>query len=226
MTASLPRVGIPDLTYRLVPSRFPPVSAFATVATAADLEAVLDIEGWTNDRIVQQRLARLPQSEWVFGTPNASIVMAAFLHAAPAGLRFSSGDLGAWYAGLSVNTAIAEVAHHLRREAINCGRVEMRGEYRSYVARLDGNYEDIRGASSGFPELYAPASYAASQAFGESVRLSGDDGIVYDSVRHRGGTNIVCYRARNIQDVQQAAHFDITVRQTGKIAVRELPTTP
>jgi hypothetical protein len=43
----------------------------------------MDLVGWTNDRLVVDRIARLPQTEWVYGVPNASIVMAAFLHVAP-----------------------------------------------------------------------------------------------------------------------------------------------
>jgi hypothetical protein len=40
----------------------------------------MELEGWTNDRLVPERLARLNKSEWVYGIPNASVVMASFLH--------------------------------------------------------------------------------------------------------------------------------------------------
>lgn len=223
MNGGTPRTTVPDLTYRLIPSCYPPIPAFESVAQAADLEAVMELEGWTNDRLVEQRVARLPRSEWVFGTPNASIVMASFLHAAAAGLRFSGPELGAWYAGLSLNTAIAEVSHHLRRELVNTGRKEKSGDYRTYTARLDGDYVDVRGLASTRPELYDPASYAASQVFGEAVRASNDNGIIYDSLRHAGGANVVCHRPSAIHSVLQTAHFEITVRPVGKILVRPLP---
>ena len=74
----------PQPTYRLIPSRFPPIGLFDTVATAADLPAVMELVGWTNDRLVVERLNRLPQSAWVFGRPNSSVIMASFLHGAPA----------------------------------------------------------------------------------------------------------------------------------------------
>src|SRR5581483_8877916 len=163
------RVAVPGPTYRLIPSRFPPVAAFETVASADDLEAVMELEGWTNDRLVAERAARLPRADWCYGTPNASVVMASFLHAAPAGLRFSGPELGAWYAALAVPTAIAEVAHHLRREAHRAGLDEMRAQYRTYVATLDGAYEDIRGQRRRRAALYDPADYAAGQAFGEQL---------------------------------------------------------
>src|SRR5208282_3774370 len=94
----------PHPAHRLIPSRFPPIGAFDTVADAADAQAVMELEGWTNDRLVAERLARLAQHDWVFGRPNASVVMAAFLHTAPGGLRFNAGELGAWYAAASLIT--------------------------------------------------------------------------------------------------------------------------
>jgi hypothetical protein len=53
----------PDPARRLIPSQFPPIGTFDTVATAADLLAVMDLVGWTNDRLVAKRVARRPQNE-------------------------------------------------------------------------------------------------------------------------------------------------------------------
>lgn len=198
----------PQPTYRLIPSRFPPVGLFDTVSIAADLEAVMELAGWTNDRLVKERVARLPQDEWVFGRANASIVMAAFLHAAPGGGRFSGSELGAWYAAAAVATAMAEVAHHLRREALARGLEEMTRTFRTYSARLEGEFVDVRGGAA---ELHAPDDYSASQAYGEKLRAEGEAGLLYDSVRHRGGTNACAYRPSKVLDVVQADHFEIAV---------------
>jgi RES domain-containing protein len=203
----------PQPSHRLIPSRFPPIGLFDTVATAADAEAVMELAGWTNDRLVRQRLARLPQEEWVFGRANSSIVMAAFLHAAPSGGRFNGPELGAWYAAAALTTAVAEVGHHLRREALARGVETMRRTYRSYTARLAGSYRDIRGIE---PELHASDSYAAGQAFGEGVRAAGGDGVLYDSVRHRSGSNVCAYRPSKVLDVVQAEHLDVTVSTSEK----------
>ena len=48
----------PQPTYRLIASRFPPIGLFDTIATAADLEPVMELAGWTNDRLVAERIAR------------------------------------------------------------------------------------------------------------------------------------------------------------------------
>lgn len=202
----------PQPSWRLIPSRFPPVGLFDTVATAADLEAVMELAGWTNDRLVADRIDRLPREEWVYGRANASIVMAAFLHVAPGGARFNGPELGAWYAAAEINVAVAEVGHHLRREAVARGLEAATRTYRAYSARLDGAYLDISDWRESRPELYAPDSYAASQPFGEAIRAGGGDGMLYGSVRLRGGLNVAAYRPSKVNDVVQAAHYEVTVR--------------
>ena len=217
-----PAVPIPGPTQRLIPSRFPPISAFDDVAAPSELEAVMELEGWTNDRLVAERLARLPKSEWVYGRPNASVVMASFLHTPPTGLRFSSGALGAWYGAMRVETAIAEVSHHLRREMMRSGMERHVATYRVYGAQFEGLYRDIRDHVADEPGLYSTSDYSASQAFGESVRASGGDGILYASIRHRGGENICAYRPSKILDVTQSGHIELTLRLEGKIVARRL----
>lgn len=203
------RIPAPHPTHRLIPSKFPPIGLFETVATAGDLEAVMELAGWTNDRLVAERLARLPQDEWAYGRANASIVMAAFLHAAPGGGRFNGPDLGAWYASTALPTAAAEVGHHLRREAVARDVPELKRTFRAYTARLAGAYRDL--LSEAHDDLLAPDSYAAGQVFGEAERASGGDGLVYPSVRLRGGISAVAYRPRKVLDVVQADHFEVAV---------------
>jgi RES domain-containing protein len=216
-------VEAPSPAWRLIPSQFPPIAAFDMVARPDDLEAVMELEGWTNDRLVVERIARLPKDQWVYGSPNASIVMASFLHAAPSGSRFNGPELGAWYAAKALATAVAEVAHHLRREAVARGRHEERRTFRSYSCQLAGrDYLDLRGPMQTRPELYDRTSYSTSQVFGEAVRTSGRSGIVYDSLRHRGGTNVVAFRPRQITEVTQTDHYDLLVPLEGRIIARKL----
>jgi hypothetical protein len=213
----------PRPAHRLIPSQFPPIGVFDTVATTADLVAVMELVGWTNDRLVADRIDRLPQSEWVYGVPNASIVMAAFLHVAPGGMRFNGPELGAWYASDDIRTAAAEVGHHLRREAVARSMATMSRTYRAYAATLLGDYLDIRGQQVTRPDVYASDRYVASQKLGEDVRASGGAGLLYDSLRRRNGSNAVAHRPLNITDILQTDHFEITVLATSRmIDVRKL----
>ncbi len=213
----------PRPAHRLIASQFPPIGLFDTVATAADLAAVMELVGWTNDRLVADRIARLPESEWVYGVPNASIVMASFLHVAPGGMRFNGPELGAWYAADDIRTAAAEVGHHLRRETVARSLSTMTRSYRTYTATLLGDYLDIRGQQSTRAEVYASERYDASQKLGEEVRASGGAGLLYDSLRRRTGSNVVAHRPRNITDILQTDHFEISVLATSRtVDVRKL----
>jgi hypothetical protein len=204
----------PHPTWRLIPSRFPPIGAFETVSTPEDLAAAMELEGWTNDRPIAERAARLSRAEWVFGTPNASVVIAAFLHAATEGGRFNGPHLGAWYAAASLTTAVAEVALHLRREAVARGRTEARRTYRCYTARLAGDdFVGLRGQGM---------EHEASQIFGGQTRDAGRSGMFYDSHRHVGGTNSAAYRPRQIADIADADHYNLIVPFTGRIVARRV----
>ncbi len=201
----------PHPAHRLLPARYPHMGAFDTGATAADLSAVMELAGWTDDRLVAERIARLPPSQFVYGRPNASVVMAAFLHVAPGGGRFHTEALGAWYAAAALRTAVAEVAHHLRREAAARGLGDAERIYRAYASPPAGAYRDIRDERDALAAVYDPADYAAGQRFGETVRASADAGIVYDRGRHAGGTALVTYRPPLVGEVTAGSLFAVSV---------------
>jgi hypothetical protein len=95
--------------------------------------------------------------------------------------------------------------------------------YRAYAATLSGDYLDIRSQQSRRADVYASDRYDASQKLGEEVRASGGAGLLYDSLRRLTGVNVVAHRPRNISDIVQTDHFDITVLATSRtIDVRKL----
>src|SRR6476659_6953929 len=65
---------------RLIPSRYPVVGLLDRVAVPADLEALFELEGWTNDRISNELglLHTIPESEWITGQPMATVARAAY----------------------------------------------------------------------------------------------------------------------------------------------------
>ena len=82
--------------------------------------------------------------------------------------------------------------------------------FRTYTARLDGSYLDLRGCRQAMPDIHAPDSYQASQRFGEDVRAKGGEGILYESLRRAGGLNVAAFRPGNVRDAAQADHYEIT----------------
>jgi hypothetical protein len=181
----------------------------------------MELVGWTNDRLVADRIARLPQTEWVYSVPNASTSWQLSCMSLPVGCN--GPELGAWYAADDIRTAAAEVGHHLRREAVARSVATMTRTYRAYAATLLGDYLDIRGQQTTRSEVYASGRYDASQKLGEEVRASGGAGLLYNSLRRRNGSNVVAHRPRNITDIVQTDHFEISVLATSrKIEVRKL----
>jgi hypothetical protein len=71
--------------------------------------------------------------------------------------------------------------------------------------------------------VYASERYDASQKLGEEVRSSGGSGLIYSSLRRHTGVNVVAHRPRNITDILQTDHYEITVLATSRtIDVRKL----
>jgi RES domain len=196
-------------TNRLVPSRYPSVGLFDRVASADDLELVMELESWTNDRLSGELgvLHTIPRDEWVLGVPMASVIMAAFCHPHPGGTRFSGPDRGVWYAARALDTSIAESAYHRWRELQEIGVADARVQARLYRADFDAAFDDIRHARA-YKLLLDPVSYQASQEFAAGVLRAGSNGVVYPSVRHAGGECIACFRPRLVRNVRAAAHYE------------------
>jgi RES domain len=211
-------------TCRLVPSRFPPVGLFDRIASAGDLDALIELEGWTNDRLSGELgiLTNIPIDEWVVGRVMASVIMAPFCHLAEGGGRFSVKDRGAWYAGRALETALAESIHHRTKELEEVGTYDTRVEVRLYYADFSSTFHDVRGRDRRFAPLHDPDDYGPSQSFGQRLFDAGSNGVIYRSVRHAGGDCIVCYRPRLVLNVRAAAHYEYRWEGTPAPRVRRL----
>jgi hypothetical protein len=222
----VPVVPIDQPVHRLIPSSFPPIATFAACASLDDLDAVMELEGWTNDRLVAARIRRLPREQWVYGEPCASIIMASVLHARAG--RFNSDDLGAWYASSGIEAAIAEVAHHALGEMIGRSADRAVRVYREYLADLEGRYEDLRGDPSR-SEL-DPDEHHAGQLLGKAMRAAaytpaGPHGFIYPAIRYADPAhwNCVALAPRQIRQCRQARHFELKLEVGQKVRVKALP---
>jgi hypothetical protein len=209
------------VTHRLIASRYPSVGILDRVARPADLEAVFELEGWTNDRITTELgiLLRVPREEWLVGTPMASVVMAAFCHSRPGGGRFNDETRGAWYAAFTLDTAHAEVAYHRGRELAEVGVTEARLEMRQFVAEVSGVFHDFR---RGYTALHDPDAYERSQAFARDLFAAASNGVVYRSVRRAGGTCLACFRPRLLARVRVGGHYEYRWQAGGPPLIRRM----
>jgi hypothetical protein len=194
--------------HRIVASRLPTIHLFERVADPADWDALYELESLTNPRIRNQigELHLVPVTDRVSG-PNASIVMAPFTHLSPPGTRFTDGHYGAYYAAESVDTAIAETRFHRENFLRATSQPPIELEMRCYLADVACELHDLRSRRMEMPDVYDPASYAASQKLGRELREAGSNGIAFDSVRRTGGECVAIFRPRLVQNVRQGVHL-------------------
>ncbi len=219
-------------THRLIPARFADGGASVLSRLSEDdavLEAIFELDNATNDRLLaESRLAHgIDQRELVFGIPSYRIINAAFCHPAPDGSRFNSADRGAWYASFELKTSQAEVAYHrqlwLKETAWD---EEDTADYLDNLADFRTEFHDLRGstgAAKKYADCLSPISYAASQALAAELLERGSGGIVYPSVRRRGGTCLACFRPALVTNVRKGDVFTFTFRdyKTAPVIRRE-----
>ena len=210
----LPHVSrlLQDDTHRLIPSAYDKETVLNRLTTdSAELSALFELEGATNERLLGEAglLPGITVRELVFGLSYSHIVNAAFTHAKPFGSRFNGPERGAWYAGFSLETAGIEVAFHKAEELREINWQEKETFlYIDYLADLRGEFHDIR-ADSRFAEGLDPNSYAASQKLARELLNAGSAGIVYPSVRHIGGTCVVCFRPVLVNNVRKGGQLSV-----------------
>jgi RES domain len=178
---------------------------------ARDLQALFELEGATNDRLLGEAgvLPGISVRELVFGIPYAHIVNAAFTHANPLGGRFNGPERGAWYAGFTRETSENEIAYHRGKELQEIRWME--GETFSYVdflADFRSGFHDLR-CDTRFRNCLDPNSYKASQRLAARLLEESSAGLVYPSVRDKGGTCVACFRPALVGNVRKAKSLSI-----------------
>jgi hypothetical protein len=203
-------------THRLIPSKYLAASDSVFTRIADDdehLAAIFELDDATNERLLAERglTPGIGLEELLAAVPHASIVNAAFCHPHPLGARFNGPDRGAWYAAFELDTAQAEVAFHKSVELAEIGWPDESVTYDDYLADFTAEFHDLRDAR-GFQACLAPDSYEASQALAAALLEAGALGMVYPSVRRRGGTCLVCFRPALVGHVRRGQRWRLTWR--------------
>lgn len=207
-----------DDTHRLIPSRYSDESVLARLADNDEqLQELFELDGATNDRLLGEanRLPGISIHELLFGVAYAHIVNAAFTHAHPLGSRFNGPERGAWYAAFELQTAQAEVAFHKAQELQESNWTEPETfTFDDYLADFRADFHDIRG-NGAYADCLSPTSYTNSQRLAAELLVSGSAGIVYPSVRQRGGTCIACFRPALVTNVRKGGRSTVEFERAG-----------
>ena len=227
--------------HRLIPSRFSETGTVLEEVTtdAAMLADAARLDAATNERIQGELhgLSGISHFELVYGIPNAHIIRAAFLHPGPFGSRFSDPTRGAWYAAKRVETSIAEVAYHKSKrlaEMVVPGLPQERpneefSTYDDWQAEFHSSFHALEPA-----EEYAhclqpepvPQCYLPSQLLARQLLAQQSNGILYPSVRHRGGTCLACFRPPLVHQPRRAERYEIRFQAARSGYKTTVPTVP
>lgn len=185
------RVPVRDIDWpaaaRLISARYHAAACFERLESSdgalALLAGLADLTAGPHGDLASMDPARI-----LFG-PGAGWINASFAPPRPG--RFSTARLGAFYGAGDLETAIAEVRHHLAAAYRREGIVEAQDlEYRALRVRVLGSLHDLRGVRrdrAPWGAIHDPDRYEASQAFAARLREAGSGGVVWTSVRHPPG---------------------------------------
>jgi len=193
--------------YRLINSAYPPIDLFEDIADPEDWILLGSAEAKTNGRLAATmgRLDLVPEDRRV-GGKGSSYVMAPFTHISPERSgRFHDGTFGAFYGANSFETALAETIHHT---AIYCAATKEEpgwiADKRELIGAINAKMLDIR---EGYDQLLTISDYTASQDFARRAKADGADGILYPSVRNKGGLCFAAFFPDVVERPVQARHF-------------------
>ena len=226
----LPRVSeiSRDDTHRLIPSRYSDRDDSVLTRLSDDLDdlnELFELEGATNDRLLGEAglLPGISVRELVFGISYSHIVNAAFTHANPLGNRCNGPERGAWYAAFSCRTSEQEAAYHKQQELKEIKWQEEESfSYVDFLADFRGEFHDIRDDAR-LEGCLDAVSHKSSQHLAGQLLEQGSAGIVYPSVRQKGGTCIVCFRPALVNNVRKGASISVTFEDAFAVPeIREL----
>jgi hypothetical protein len=213
--------------HRLIPSRYSETGTVLEEVTSdeAMLADAARLDAATNERVQGELygLSGISNFELVYGIPNAAIIRAAFLQPGPSGARFSDATRGAWYAAKNVETSIAEVAYHKAKRLAEIIVPELPQErpdqevstYDDWQADFHAPFhalEPVEEYSDCLQPEPVPQCYLPSQLVARQLLAQKSNGILYPSVRHKGGACLACFRPALVYQPRRAERYEIRLK--------------
>lgn len=191
-------------SFRLIPSHFPPIGLFENLLDPDELEAAYELESLTNDRLKEEvgRLSFVAPEDRMVGTGTTPI-MAAFTHVGIES-RFTDGSYGVYYAGLDLETSMAEAKHSRARFLSATNEESMVLTMRCYKCKVDALLTDLKDEES----VQTPDDFQPAQAIAYKLKQSNSMGILYRSVRNPEGLCVAALRPKALTPpAVQSGHY-------------------
>jgi hypothetical protein len=190
--------------WRVIPTRFPPVSLFRNVAPEEDWDLIQEFEGRTNQRLTEEAFSRgLVRPSDRTTSSSSHYILGPITHPNPEGSQYSDGSFGILYAGLSFETAIAEVK--AQREFFMRQTYQnkpQRLDMRVIVINLSGALHDLRKW-----EGICKNDIKQTRELSRVLREQDSYGIIFESEHHPQGECVGIFRPNILSNARQERHF-------------------
>jgi hypothetical protein len=187
-------------TFRLIPSRFPPVSVYEGLVANDRLNALVDIENLTNPRLQSQaRIANLENKDPKTSARLQNWNLAPFAYGHPDGSTFFDADRPCLEVAADRQTALA-ISVAKRQRFLACTSEGPIGlDMRMFKTPLSGRFVDLRC-------LDAEEARDRGRELGKSI---GDDvdGVLFHPIERPSATAISVLNGSTLEQTLQAAHY-------------------
>ena len=205
--------------YRLVPSRYPPISIFERLAGPEDCwSSCMPLEGLTNPRLREaagrnKSRSSIAQSVWSRCVSCHGAILRMRSPDRPT--RFSTGWFGLYYAGKKSRRPFERSRFIWGASTPAPPILRTTKTFRAYEGAIDSVLHDLRKGDWAIFLDPNPTNYVHAQTLGGRLRDSGSNGVVYPSVRHRKGECIGAFWPRRCRhpSADQTYHVEMEWRK-------------
>ena len=192
-------------SWRIIPSRFPPIDLFERVAPPEDWAILNEVETLTNDRVrLEEGTVALVRLEDRLSGPGSSLIMAPFSHPDPNGDQFSDGTFGVSYAHQSFEAALARAIRNREEFLRRTKQAPISLQMRVLNTDLSGMFHDLRGKAAN-----DIADVSAARGLCRTLRAEGSHGIIYEDPDPSVGITIVALRPTPLKNCRQERHIGV-----------------
>jgi hypothetical protein len=135
--------------------------------------------------------------------------------------RFSDGSFGVWYGSQLALTTVFETVHHWVHGLLSDAGFQNESvalQRKIYTVDLHALLVDLRPAIGEFSQIMSATRYTFCQAIGKRLADEGQPGLITDSVRHAGGTNVAVLTPK-VLSAPQLAHSVRYALSRGELTV-------
>lgn len=192
-------------SWRIIPSRFPPIDLFERIAPQTDWALLNDVETLTNDRVrLEEGKAALVRLEDRQTGPGSSLIMAPFSHPDPNGDHFSDGTFGISYAHQTFEGALARAIKNREDFLRKTNQKPISLQMRVLNTDINGKLHDLRGKAANDVR-----DITAARDLCRALRAEGSYGLIYEDPSPEIGITIAALRPTILKNCRQERHLTL-----------------